>query len=256
MASNTSNITEEVRKTAQQEISRVFSCLPGPSGLNFGSAGSSASSNKSNDTLTFEEFYAKREESRRGDFKPARKRLRPDKKSTTKATPKDVEVKVALAYRNDGMIKRSRGKVQIVRAKTTSSKEDILASAIQKHSRFDKTFDESRDYTLLYPDFSEVRCIPGTENQFTLNEYKEALGKEYKRLTFFIIPSYEIESSSDDDGGGDNDHGHDDSQSHPFKRKPTLSKSPGKAESDCNQAEWDHSQLTAQPNPVEILYPR
>ncbi|EDO37313.1 predicted protein [Nematostella vectensis] len=76
MASNTSNITEEVCKTVQQEISRVFSCLPGPSGLNFGSAGSSASSNKSNDTLTFEEFYAKREESRRGDFKPARKRLR------------------------------------------------------------------------------------------------------------------------------------------------------------------------------------
>ncbi|EDO30340.1 predicted protein, partial [Nematostella vectensis] len=125
MASNTSNITEEVRKTVQQEISRVFSCLRGPSGLNFGSAGLSASSNKSNDTLTFKEFYAKREESRRGDFKPARKRLRPDKKSSKKATPKDVEVKVALAYRND-MIKRSRGKglLEQHRAKEFTCQDD------------------------------------------------------------------------------------------------------------------------------------
>ena len=38
-------------------------------------------------------------------------------------------------------------------------------------------------------DFSEVNFVPGTNDPFVLSSYKQARGKDYKRLTFFVIPS-------------------------------------------------------------------
>ncbi|KAK3735184.1 hypothetical protein QZH41_000470 [Actinostola sp. cb2023] len=195
MASTDSTWKDELRKAIKEEMrSFLDRDKPGPSGSNVQGP---SSSKKSDKTLTFEEFYVKREEARRGDFKPKKKKIKlsSDKKESI---PKQVEVKVALAYQDDGIYKRCQGKVQIVRVNTTSSREDLLQSAIEKHATFDKTFDETLSYTLLYPD-SEVHSIPGTKDIFTLCAYKEAIGKEYKRLTFFLIPTCDIVSSDDDE---------------------------------------------------------
>jgi len=189
MASTDSIWKDELRKAIKEEMrSFLDRDKPGPSGSNVQGP---SSSKKSDKTLNFEEFYVKREEARRGDFKPKKKKIKlsSDKKESI---PKQVEVKVALAYQDDGIYKRCRGKVQIVRVNTTSSREDLLQSAIEKHATFDKTFDETLSYTLLYPDYSEVHSIPGTKDLFTLCAYKEAIGKEYKRLTFFLIPTCDI----------------------------------------------------------------
>ncbi|KAK3750313.1 hypothetical protein QZH41_001773 [Actinostola sp. cb2023] len=190
MASTDSTWKDELRKAIKEEMrSFLDRDKPGPSGSNVQGP---SSSKKSDKTLTFEEFYVKREEARRGDFKPKKKKIKlsSDKKESI---PKQVEVKVALAYQDDGIYKRCRGKVQIVRVNTTSSREDLLQSAIEKHATFDKTFDETLSDTLLYPDYSEVHSIPGTKDLFTLCAYKEAIGKEYKRLTFFLIPTCDID---------------------------------------------------------------
>ena len=66
-------------------------------------------------TLSFEEFYEKREEDRQNGFKPPRKKMRGShskgQKSTQKST--NVEIKVGFAAQTDGVIKLRRGKTQL-----------------------------------------------------------------------------------------------------------------------------------------------
>ena len=69
-----------------------------------------------------------------------------------------------------------------------ADKDEILRKAKAKHSSFDQSFDETLQYSLLYPDFREVVNIPGTDDKFQLAAYKQAIGKEFKRLTFYLIP--------------------------------------------------------------------
>ena len=47
---------------------------------------------------------------------------------------------------------------------------------------------------MLLPDFefSEVNFVPGTNDPFVLSSYKQAISKDQKRLTFFLIPSDEF----------------------------------------------------------------
>ena len=63
---------------------------------------------------------------------------------------------------------------------------------------FDQTFDGTTPYVLLFPDFSEVNFVPGTKYTFVLSSYKQAISKDYKRLTFFLIPSDEFADRNDD----------------------------------------------------------
>ena len=42
------------------------------------------------------------------------------------------------------------------------------------------------DYILLYPDSSKIVNLPGTTDEFVLNKYKEDVGRNYNRITFFI----------------------------------------------------------------------
>jgi len=65
-------------------------------------------------------------------------------------------------------------------------------NTIAKHSSFDQNFDGSISCVLLFPDFSKVIFVPGTKEQFVLSSYKKAIGKDYKRLTFLLIPTEEI----------------------------------------------------------------
>ena len=47
---------------------------------------------------------------------------------------------------------------------------------------------------LSIPDGSEVSTLPGTKEPFTLEKYKEDLGKTYTRITLFLCP---LEDASD-----------------------------------------------------------
>ncbi|KAK3745367.1 hypothetical protein QZH41_001395 [Actinostola sp. cb2023] len=98
MASTDSTWKDELRKAIKEEMrSFLDRDKSGPSGSNVQGP---SSSKKSDKTLNFEEFYVKREEARRGDFKPKKKKIKlsSDKKESI---PKQVEVKVALAYQDD-----------------------------------------------------------------------------------------------------------------------------------------------------------
>ena len=75
-----------------------------------------------------------------------------------------------------------------------------MQKAKAKHASFDQSFDDTllNQYSLLCPDFREVVNVPGTNEKFQLSTYKQAIGKEFKRLTFYLIPVDDFTDMSDE----------------------------------------------------------
>ena len=152
---------------------------------------STSQSRGQSSTLSFRQFYQIRETSRQDDFKPSKKQKRGKEASSGNGTkakqPKEVEIKVGLAYVNsDGVFKTRRNKTHILKVRNDIEKDELIEKAIVKHGNFDQSFDYVSPYVLLYPDFSEVYFVPGTKEAFSLMKYKEAISKDYKKLTFYL----------------------------------------------------------------------
>ena len=200
MASN--YVRDEIRAAVREEVSRMLGSSRTEREVSEGISPSTSLVNlrPSERTLSFEEFYEKREEDRQNGFKPPRKKMRGShskgQKSTEKST--NVEIKVGLAAQTDGVIKLRRGKTQIITVNSLANKEDIMQKAKAKHASFDQSFDDTLQYSLLYPDFREVVNVPGTNEKFQLSTYKQAIGKEFKRLTFYLIPVDDFTDMSDE----------------------------------------------------------
>lgn len=71
------------------------------------------------------------------------------------------------------------------------TRNELLAKAFEKHSRFNSNFvyGDSSEYRLLYPTMNQVVNLPGTEEPFTLQRYKQEIDKPYCRITFFLCSS-------------------------------------------------------------------
>ena len=124
-------------------------------------------------------------------------------KITMPAKIVEVEVKVVIASAADGVSKARRGKTHFVTVKSSADKEEITRKAVEKHSSFDQAFDGTIPFVLLFPDFSQVNFVRGTKEAFLLSSYKKAIGKDYKRLTFFLIPFEEFQETYDDSSTGE-----------------------------------------------------
>mgnify|MGYP002803519687 CR=1 FL=1 len=229
MASSNNLIRNEIREAVRDEVSRI---LGSPSAnqvsrsnepatrstrqsgqsvetnrprLDSASSGcNSSASSSGTTTLSFEDFYKMRERERQQGFKPPSKKK---KSSSTAGEPKkvvNVDIKVGVATQSDAKIKMRRGKTHFVSVSSEADREEIIRKAIIKHASFDQSFDETLAYILLYPDFREVRHIPGTTELFKLSKYKQAIGKDYKRLTFYLISLDDIEECESDSEVPDN----------------------------------------------------
>ena len=67
--------------------------------------------------------------------------------------------------------------------------KDVLEAAIKKHAAFNRRFDSTKTYKLVFKDGSEVRTVPGSnpEERFTLRGYKEVSGFSYSKITLYLI---------------------------------------------------------------------
>ena len=97
-------------------------------------------------TLSFREFYRMREASRQDGFKPSKKQKRGKEASSGNGTkakqPKEVEIKVGLAYvSSDGVFKTRRNKTHILKVKNDIERDELIKMAIVKHGNFDQSFD-------------------------------------------------------------------------------------------------------------------
>ena len=58
--------------------------------------------------------------------------------------------------------------------------------------KFNKDLTSGGGFTLLYPDRMEVKNLPGSTEAFTLNRYREELGKPYPRIMLYICKTLAI----------------------------------------------------------------
>ena len=101
---------------------------------------------------------------------------------------------MSLAYRNaGGSICKRRGTALPVEVHESAGKDYLAFQAKAKHSAFNKRiFNLDREHVLLYDDFEQVDCIPGSNVPFNLKTYKEMVGKKYNRISFYLCDKEEF----------------------------------------------------------------
>ena len=78
-----------------------------------------------------------------------------------------------------------RGKTLPLQVEPQWSSEKLLAAAWKKLKNFNQDMKDGK-YVLLYSVGSQIKHIPKTETPFTIEKYKEAIGKAYQRITLYI----------------------------------------------------------------------
>lgn len=91
-------------------------------------------------------------------------------------------------------LKPARGKSLPLDIQPQWSSQQLLAAAVKKQKDFNQDM-EDVPYVLLYPDGREVTHIPGTDDPFTIQRYKEAIGKAYQKITLYICSAEDFVNS-------------------------------------------------------------
>ena len=79
-----------------------------------------------------------------------------------------------------------RGSRLPIKIPKNAGSQEILKKSIEKHSNHDQFFCGVEDWSLLYPDQKKVEYIPGTNVPFTLQQYKEGLGKPFSKIDLYL----------------------------------------------------------------------
>ena len=148
--------------------------------------------------MTFHEFRKVKEKDRQGHFKNKASKKRKVDDNTDSPMEKMVTIKVGImAYREDTVtLKPVRGSLLAVAMSVSSNSKDVRAKAVEKLSRFNQTVSNCPSiYYLLYPDFTRVEKLPGTEEGFSLFRYKQELGKPYECITLYLCKSIDYLSN-------------------------------------------------------------
>ena len=139
--------------------------------------------------LSFGAYGIRKEVERSSCFKL--KDSNPKKMKRQSAVTVDVKVNVGIVtFRDEKMLPRRNTTLPLT-VKDTVGKEELLNTAVEKHSRFNSNFISNNPeiYRLLFGSHGrlhEVRTIPGSEEPFVLRRYKEEIGKPYSKISFYI----------------------------------------------------------------------
>ena len=117
-----------------------------------------------------------------------------DNKSKKRKTADEnpVIITVGIASSKKGILKLIRGKSLPLKVSRSASAETIREEALKKRAAYDRSFRSDQTYKLCYPDGIEVVNLPGRDEPFTLEKYKEVLGKAYSRITL-LCPLQEMD---------------------------------------------------------------
>ena len=136
--------------------------------------------------LTFEQFL------KRKTSKENITHVRQAKKS--KSNPnEEVMVYIGIKRFKEGSLKTVKGKRLPIRVPKSATCKLILQKAIEKMTAFDRSFDANGRYDLLFEDGSPALFMPGTKDFFELEKYRFELGRDYKRITFYLCTQVDID---------------------------------------------------------------
>ena len=97
-----------------------------------------------------------------------------------------------MRYVNE-TLKFCQGRNLPVTVPSSASRDDILTKAVTKHANHDKNLiRDNLRYTLLYPDGTEVKTLPGSSDCFVIYKYKDEIGKSYSRVTLYIATKSDV----------------------------------------------------------------
>ena len=123
--------------------------------------------------LTFAAFRSRKEDDLSKYFKPSvAKRL----KMEPERVEKEVKIQVGIVTMKDGGLSVKRGVTLPLTVSPKSNSEDLLKRAVDKHNRFNNNLISPTlpsSYRLLYHNKSEVKTLPGSDEKFVLQRYKE-----------------------------------------------------------------------------------
>ena len=83
-------------------------------------------------------------------------------------------------------IKICRGSKHIVNVPRSADAATVKALALEKHANMDQYFCAYDDYILLYPDSKIVDTLLGSHVKFTVEGYKEILGKPFQKVDLYL----------------------------------------------------------------------
>ena len=86
----------------------------------------------------------------------------------------------------NGEIKTKRSLLMPISVPRTASSVLVRRSALDKHQAHNCKLPHSVNWKLLYPDFQEVINVPGSKQFFTVQKYKESIGKSYPRINLYL----------------------------------------------------------------------
>ena len=152
------------------------SSVEGSSGIGSGATSTCQPAVKT--PISFQEFLKRMADSRKEHFK--------FKPKSAKKVEKDVSINIGIMRYVNGTLKFCRGR-NLPTDPTSASRDDILIKAVNKHVNHDRNMiRDNLQYTLLYPDGTEVKTLPGASECFILYKYKDEVGKSYSRVTLYI----------------------------------------------------------------------
>ncbi len=140
--------------------------------------------------MTFAQFRALKEEDRAKHFtKKNGKRLKLEGKASSKAVT--CKIQIGILINKDGSLRVKRGcnATLPLTAATSISYDELLTKAAEKHHRFNKDVvknEEKKFYCLLYADKTSAESLPGSDEPFTLQRYKEEIGKPYSKIVLYL----------------------------------------------------------------------
>ncbi|PFX19774.1 putative RNA-directed DNA polymerase from transposon BS [Stylophora pistillata] len=139
-----------------------------------------------------------------GKGKPCNKELSKGKGKGPKLKEESPDVTIQIGLKvfrcNDEKLKEKRGKRLSVQVKCDANYKPLLDTAQRMWKTYHKDLcDEGTEYTLILEDSQEACFMFGSQAEFfQLNKYKEAIMKDYKRITSFLCTVEDLKGSEID----------------------------------------------------------
>ena len=130
--------------------------------------------------MSFAQLKAIKEEDRTKHFtKKNGKRLKLETKGKPSSKVSTWKIQIGIMINKDGSLRVKRGNNTTLPLTVAAdiSYNELLAKAVEKHDRFNEdviTNKEKEFYCLLYSDKTKAEFLPGSDERFNLQRYKEA----------------------------------------------------------------------------------
>ena len=131
--------------------------------------------------LTFKGYAAKKATERSTFFRSSSSKREAKAKDVNPFTIINIGI---MRYVNPDLVMPVRGKCLPLKVKKKTEYTEVLTDALMNRQAHDQTFDMERGWKLVYPDGQITVTLPGQPDEdFSLEKYKNDLGKQYSRIT-------------------------------------------------------------------------